>query len=369
MPIIAGASPPGHDSPAALARGFLTGGVVGASPAALVVGAVTGKPPLFVAGLVLPALCGLLFFLAGRPRRIREAAAVPRTALAVVESLQAVRGEASDIPVRFELSVAPDDGPSYRVEITQDFNLVDLPDYRPRGVVVVQYPPDRPWRVRIVKRPTPQWEERAAAARLDSAPATVTVTAPPEGGAFCLVAPLGLLLGAAAVVLPFRADLVGQDVTAKPPSAARPSVTSTSSASSTSTTVVSSVSGTVALGPGRSFLDKGELGRALGSLTRGGDTRRALTVVVRERLLSIVFSPSGTRTPGFDPRTLPRSRFSALVEDATATLGVRSPRTWQITADRLTGSLVIRVAVSGAEGTASLEADGQGRVVRRAPAR
>ncbi|MEU6606580.1 hypothetical protein ABZ922_16240 [Streptomyces shenzhenensis] len=364
MTIITGASPPTHNTPVALARGFLTGGVVGTSLAALVVGGITENAPLFATGLVLPAIYGLLFFLAGVPRRVREAAVVPRTALAMIESLKAVGGESSDIPVRFELTVAPDDRPAYRVEITQDINLVDLPDYRPRGVVVVQYPPDRPWRVRIVKRPTPEWEDRAASARLDSVPGTARVAAPPEGCAFGFVVLLGLLLGAAAVVLLFRSDLFDRDDTAKPPSAARPSVSSTSS-----TTVVSSASGTVALGPGQSFLDKGELDRALSSLTKGGDTRQALTVVVQERLLSVVFSPVGTQTPGFAPRALPYDRFPALVKEATTALGVRSPRTWQITADRLTGSLIIRIVVTGAEGTASLEADGQGKVVRRAPAR
>ncbi|MFF0447587.1 hypothetical protein ACFYT4_14475 [Streptomyces sp. NPDC004609] len=364
MTITTGAPPPTHNTPVALARGFLTGGVAGTSLAALVVGGIVENVPLFATGLVLPAVCGLLFFLAGRPRRAREAAVVPRTALAMIESLEAVGGESSDVPVRFELSVVPDDGPAYRVDITQDINLVELPDYRPRGVLVVQYPPDRPWRVRIVKRPTPEWEDRAASARLDSVPGTARVAESPEGCASGFVVLLGLLLGAVVVVLPFRADLFDRDDTAKPPSDARPSVSSTSS-----TTVVSSATGTVALGPGQSILDKGELDRALGSLTKGGGTRQALTVVVQERLLSVVFSPTGTQTPGFDPRALPYDRFPALVEEATTTLGVPSPRTWQITADRLTGPLVIRVAVTGPEGTASLEANGQGKVVRRAPAR
>lgn len=357
-----GAPLPTHRTPVVLARGLLTGGVVGISLTALVVGGIVGNVPLFVAGLVLPAVYGLLFFLAGMPRRAREAAVVPRTALAMIESLEAVGGETSDIPVRFELTVASDDGPVYRVEITQDINLVDLSDYRPRDVVVVQYPPDRPWRVRIVKRPTPEWEDRAASARLDSAPGTARAAAPPEG-AFGFVMLLGLLLGAAVVVLLFRADLFDRDDTAQLPSPARPSVSSTSS-----TTVLSSASGTVSLGPGQSFLGKGELDRAIGSLTKGGDTHQALTVVVREHLLSVVFSPTGTQTMGLDPRALPYGRFPALVDEATTTLGVHSPGTWQITAERLTGSLVIRVVVTGPEGTASLEANGQGKVVRRTPA-
>ncbi|MER7849885.1 hypothetical protein ABTZ03_38795 [Kitasatospora sp. NPDC096077] len=358
--------PATHNTPVACARGFLTGGVVGASLAALVVGTVVENAPLFVAGLVVPTVYGLLLFLAGMPRRAREAAVVHRTALARIESLEAVRGESSDVPVRFELTVVPDDGPAFRVGTTQDINLVDLPDYRPRGVVVVEYPPDRPWRVRIVKRPTPPWEKRAASAHLEPVSATTTVAAPPEGCAFGFAVLLGLLLGAAAVVLLFRADLFGRDDSAQPPPSV-PSASSSTSSTASSTTVVTSASGTVTLGAGQSFLDKGELGRAVDTLTKGGDARQALTVVVGERLLSVVFAPTGApQTPAFDPRALPYDRFPALVDEAATALGAGSPQTWQITAERLTGSLVIRVVVTGPGGTASLEADGRGDVVRRA---
>jgi hypothetical protein len=365
MTIITGA-PPARRTPVALARGFLTGGVIGTSLAALVVGGVTEQWPLFVTGWVLPAVYGLLFFLAGRPRRAREAAIAPHTALAMIESLKAIGGESSDVPVRFDLTVAPDDASAYRVEITQDINLVDLPDYRPRGVVVVRYRPDRPWRVSIVKRPTPEWEDRAAEARLDSAPGPVMVSEPSEGCAFGLLALVGLLLGAAVVILLFRADLFDQDAVAGPPFSAQPFVSST-----WSSTVVSSASGTVSLGADQSFLDKGELRRAVDSLTKGKskDKRQALVVLVQERLLTVVFSPSGTQAPHFDPRSLPYERFPALVEEARTKLGVHSPQTWQVTANGLTGSLAIRVGVNGSAGTASLEADGQGKVVRRTPAR
>ncbi|WP_405924113.1 hypothetical protein [Streptomyces sp. NBC_00035] len=363
MTITAGA-PPTHGTPLALARGFVTGGVVGTAPAAFVVGIIIENVALIVTGLALPAVYGLLYFLAGMPRRAREAAVVPRTALAMIESLEAIGSESSDVPVRFDLTVAPDDAPAYRVEISQSINLVELPDYRPRGIVVVQYPPDRPWRVRIVKRPTPEWEGRLAGAHLDSAPASARVSAPPEGCAVGFVGLLGLLLGAAAVIVLFRADLFAQETTAQPPSSSKPSVSSTSS-----TTVVSSASGTVTLGPGQSFLDKGELRRAIDSLTQGKDSRQALTVVVQERLLSVVFAPTGTQAPQFDADSLPYERFPALIEEARTTLGVHSPETWQLTADRLTGTLTIRVGVTGSEGTASLEADGQGEVVRRSPAR
>lgn len=365
MTITTGAVPPSRNTPVILARGLLTGGVIGASLAALVVGGIIESVPLFVTGLALPAVYGLVFFLAGVPRRAREAAVAPCTALAMVESVQAVGGEAtSDVAVRFVSTVAPDDVPAYRVAFTQDINLADLPDYRPGGVVVVQYPPDRPWRVRIVKRPTPEWEERVAGARLDSAPGPVLASEPSGGCAVGFVTLLALLLAAAGVVLLFRADLFDEGASASPSASA-----SSSSSSSSSTTVVSSTSGTVALGPNQSFLDDGELRKAVASLTKGTDAHAALTVVVQDRLLSVVYAPTGAQAPTFDPDSLPYDRFPALVEEARADLGVGSPQTWQITVERLTGSLTVRVGVTGTEGTASLEADGDGEVVRRTPAR
>ncbi|MGW2288400.1 hypothetical protein [Streptomyces phaeochromogenes] len=361
-------APPTRSTPVALALGFLTGGVIGASLAAFVVGCVIESVPLCVAGVGLPAVYGLLFLLAGAPRRAREAAVVPRTALAVVESREAVGGEAtSDVAVRFDLTVAPDDVPAYRVAFTQDINLTDLPDYRQGVVVVVQYPPDRPWRVRIVKRPTPEWEDRAADARLDSAPGPVLVSESSEDGGLGFVTLLGLLLAAAGVVLLFRADLFDGDASDKPPAASSSSSPS-SSPSSSSSTVVSSAYGTVALGPNQSFLAKGELRRAVGLLTKGSDSRAALTVVVKDRLLSIVYAPTGSTATTFDPDSPPYDRFPALVEEARSGLGVGSPQTWQITVERLTGSLTVRVGVTGPEGAASLEANGQGKVVRRTPA-
>ncbi|MFD0293864.1 hypothetical protein [Streptomyces sp. NPDC127118] len=77
---------PSHNGPVALALRFLTGGVVGASLAALVFGTVIESVPVFVAGLGPPAVYALLFFLARMPRRAREAAVVPCTALAKIET-------------------------------------------------------------------------------------------------------------------------------------------------------------------------------------------------------------------------------------------------------------------------------------------
>lgn len=103
---------------------------------------------------------------------------VPRTALAKIESLRATGGESADIPIQFVLSVDPDDAPTHRVEMTADINLVDVPDYRPGGTVVVEYPPDRPWRVRLVQQPTPEWRSHAESARIDRARVHIGQTAP-----------------------------------------------------------------------------------------------------------------------------------------------------------------------------------------------
>ncbi|MFJ8625139.1 hypothetical protein ACIRD3_20160 [Kitasatospora sp. NPDC093550] len=368
MTVTTGA-PPARRAPMVLAlvvaRGFLTGGVIGASSAAFVVGIVIERVPLIVAGTGLPVAYGLLYLLAGAPRRVREAAAPPRTALALIEGLEAAEVEVTDVPVRFDLTVAPQDAPAYRVGITADVHVAELPDYRPGGVLVVRYPPDRPGRVRIVKRPTPEWEERAAGARIDSAPGPAVPGDPPEGGAVGVVGLLGLLLGAAAVVLLFRADLFGGG--GPGPDSAQPSVSTTSSA--VSSTVLTAGSGTVTLGPGQSMLEVGEMRWAVDSVTQGRDAPRALTLTAQDQALSVAFAPTGVGVPQFDPRSLPFEAVPALVREAGATLGVDAPRSWQLTADRLTGALVIRITVTGPGGAAaSLEADERGTVVRRSPA-
>ncbi|MFE7410904.1 hypothetical protein [Streptomyces laurentii] len=362
-------APPTRRTPLGLARGILTGAVIGSSLAALVVGTVLERVPLLVGGLAVPIAYGLLVLAAGAPGRAREAAIIPRTALAMIESLRATGGESSDVPVRFDLTVAPDGGPAYRVESTQSVNLVDLPDYKPGGIIVVQYPPHQPWAVKLVKRPTPEWEDRAAAARIDSAPGPVLTSEPPPGGTVGgYLTLLALLLGAAGVVFAFRAELFAPEdphATDRPPSAAGPADPGTSS-----TTIVSAASGTVALGPGQSLFDEGRLRLAVDSLTKGdGKKRQALTVVVQDRLLTVVFTPAGSQAPGFDLDALPYPRIPDLVREARTTLGVHSPRTWQLTAESLSGALTLRVGVTGSDGAASLEANGHGEIVRRVPAR
>ncbi|MFF2023759.1 hypothetical protein ACFVW2_18445 [Streptomyces sp. NPDC058171] len=364
-------APSPHSKPAGLAFGFLTGGVIGASLTAFIGGCVVERAPLVVTGLALPAVYGLAFFLGTLPRRARRAAVVPRTALARIEAREATAGETSDVPVRFELSVVPDDAPAFRVEMWQDVNKVELPDYRPRGVVVVEYPPDRPWKTRIVERPTPQWEERAAGAAMDAVPGPVVKGETASGCAGGLLTLLGLLLGVAAVLLLFRADLFDSDGgtnDGRAPSAPAPApapAPSVSVSSSWSTSTVTSATGTVTLGSGQSMLDGRQLREAVESLTRGADRRRALTVVVQERMLTVVFSPTGVRAAGFDPRSLPYDRVPDLVEEAGTTPGVGTARSWQLIADGVTGSLRLRVVVTGSGGSGTLEADGRGTVLRR----
>lgn len=352
-------APPRHDAPADLASGFLTAGVIGAGLTAFIGGCMVESVPMLVTGLVVPALYGLLFFLATLPRRAGEAAVVPCRALAVIESREPVWGETSDVPVRFDLSVVPDDAPAFRVEMWQDVNRVELTEYRSGGTVVVEYPPDRPWRTRIVRRPTPQWEERAVVARVASVPGPVMRSETPDSSLNGFLNLSGLLLGVAAVLLLFRADLFDFH------EGGNGAVPGPSVSSSSSTITVTSMTGTVAIGPGRSMLDESELRRGVESLTQGADKRRAFTVVVQDRLLTVVFTPAGAKVAGFEPRSLPYDRVADLVEEARTTLNVDSPRSWQLIAESVTGPLRLRVVVTGDGGTGTLEADGKGEVLSR----
>ncbi|MEE1821180.1 hypothetical protein PUR61_03040, partial [Streptomyces sp. BE20] len=69
------------------------------------------------------------------------------------------------------------------------------------------------------------------------------------------------------------------------------------------------MTGTVALGSGQSFLGEGRLGGSVATLARGEDRRRALTVAVQERLLTVVFAPTGTPAASrIDLESLPYDR-------------------------------------------------------------
>ncbi|WP_439380915.1 hypothetical protein [Amycolatopsis lexingtonensis] len=224
-------------SPAALLRGFLGGGVAGAAVSAFVTGLVLEEVPLILTALGLPAGYGVLLYVAGAPRRAREAAVIPRVALARIESRRAGGTETGDVPLTLVLTVAPEDAPSFRVEITHDVNLADLPGFPAGEVLVVQYPPDRPWRAAVVSNPTAEWRRRADEAVIEPAPQSTVVGPPPEGCAFAVVAFAGLLLGAAVVLGLFRAELFR-------PSEERPesSTTETSTTETTTTTTTETFS-------------------------------------------------------------------------------------------------------------------------------
>jgi hypothetical protein len=331
------------------ARGFLTGGVIGVTLSALVTGVILERVPLLLLGLGLPVGYGLLRYLAGMPRRAREAAVVPHVALAKVEGLRAGGTETGDVPVRFDLTVAPHDAPPFRVEVTHHVNLVDLPSHRAGDVLVVEYPPDRPWRTRIVPNPAPEWARRAARAVVESAPGSASVQPPPEGCAAGFLTLLGLLLGAAAVLVLFRVELFAPGNPGHPPES--------QGTSSSSETTSSSGSATVTLGPEQSFLDAGELRRSVDALARSADVTQVLTVVVQERRLSVVLAPTGAAVPRFDLRALPVDRIPDLVRKATSTLHVGSPQTWQVTVVALPGTVTTRVTVTGPGGSASLSGE------------
>ncbi|RST21254.1 hypothetical protein EF908_23075, partial [Streptomyces sp. WAC04770] len=147
--------------------------MTGAALAAVAVGIILEDVPVFVAGGGVLALLILFAVLGGKRRPAGGEPPAGRLALARIEDLRATGGESADVPVKFRLTVAPepeDARPAYRVKITQHINLVDLPAYRPRGIAVVEYRPDKPWDVRIVTRPTPEWARRAEEAEIDSAP-------------------------------------------------------------------------------------------------------------------------------------------------------------------------------------------------------
>src|SRR5690349_15385742 len=94
--------------PVALFRGFLAGAVIGTTLCAFIVSIIIETVPLLLASLSLPVVYGVFFFLAGMPRRAREAAIVPLVALAKIEGVRAGGTETGDVPVDLDLTVAPD---------------------------------------------------------------------------------------------------------------------------------------------------------------------------------------------------------------------------------------------------------------------
>ncbi|EMD24747.1 hypothetical protein [Amycolatopsis azurea] len=326
-----------------LVRGFLAGVVIGTTLCAFVVGIVIEYVPLIIAGLGLPVVYGILLYLAGAPRRAREARVAPVNALAKIESLRAGGTETGDIPVDFVLTVAPEGAATHRVRITHGVNLVDIPDYRPGGILVVQYPPDRPWKAKIAERLSPEWERRVADAVIESAPESSLIQEPPEGCAFGALGFLGLLLGAALVLFLFRAELFAPETPSR--------------AEETQSSVTTSSSGSATVDVDRSLLGEGELRRAIDGLAQAADVSQVITVVVEERRLTVVFAPTEAKVPRFDLRSLAVDRVPPLVRRAMATIDVGSPQSWQVTIVPFGTVVSSRVIVTGPDGSGSL-ADG-----------
>ncbi|KND31107.1 hypothetical protein [Streptomyces sp. or3] len=342
----------------------VTSGVTGAAVAAVVVGVILERVPVFLSGGGVLILLILVGFVAGRRSPGPGDPPVTRTALARIEDLRATSGESADVPVDFRLTVAPDDRPAYRVNINEHINLVDIPVYRPRGIAVVEYRPDEPWEVRIVTRPTPEWSRRAEEAEIDSAPGSTLVEKPGMSeGSWCMLVLFTFLAGAALVVLLFRGELFtsGDDEAS---SSKRPSATSSASSSRTFTT------STTVSGPSSSLLVLGRMRETAAELEARVGTADVTAIVIEERRMEI--RGDSARPPGetVHLQMLPYELFPALVHEARTTLGVRDPKSWRIdvTPDAGTGAGPrVRVTVTGKEGTARLDADATARILDRRP--
>ncbi|WP_052441067.1 hypothetical protein [Streptacidiphilus anmyonensis] len=172
---------------------------------------------LIVVGANLAPWTGIAAFgllLAGRRRRHTSTAAVepPRweTVMARIESVRAV-GDGPDVPLRLDLTVAPDGRPGCRVDASAVVNLMDLDDFRVGRTVVVDQDAAHPWEVRVHPRPPAGFAAHVAQARIDSAPSETRLTAPapssPPAGHGWGGVRAGLLaaaLGAALSVVPFH---------------------------------------------------------------------------------------------------------------------------------------------------------------------
>ncbi|MEU2572428.1 hypothetical protein ACIP3B_05105 [Streptomyces anulatus] len=345
----------------------VTSGAAGAAVAALVVGVILERVPVFLSGGGVLVLLLLIGFVSGRRPPGPVEPPVTRTALARIEDLRATSGEMADVPVDFRLTVAPEpeDGrPAYRVDTTQHINLVDIPVYRPRSIAVVEYRPDEPWEVRIVTRPTPEWSRRAEEAEIDSAPESTLVEKPGMSeGSWCMLVLFTFLAGAALLVLLFRGELFtsGDDEGA---SSKQPSATSSTSSSRTFT------SSTTVSGPSSSLLVLGRMRETAAELEAKVGTADVTAIAIEERRMEI--RGDSARPPGetVHLQMLPYELFPALVHEARTTLGVRDPKSWRIdvTPGASTGvGPRVRVTVTGKEGTAHLDADATARILDRRP--
>ena len=201
---------------------------------------------------------------------------------------------------------------------------------------------------------------------LDSVPGPAMKDESPASCAGCLLTFLGVLIGAGAILGLFHTELFNssKSAAADTPSVSSSESSSTSTSTTTTTTTVTSDIGTVTLDPSQSMLDPGKLRTSVESLTQDGDTRQALTAVVQNGRLTVVFAPSTANQAGFDLRTLPYDRIPALVQQAENSPGVGSVKSWQVTAVSTTDSLTLTVVATGDNGTKTLVADGKGTILQ-----
>ncbi|WP_233289607.1 hypothetical protein [Streptomyces microflavus] len=336
--------------------------VTGGALAALVVAVIIKDVPVFLTGGGVLVVLILIGVVAGRRSPAGEEPPAGRIALARIEDLRATSGESADVPVKFRLTVAPDDRPAYRVKIEQHINLVDIPAYRPRGIAVVEYHPDEPWKVLIVTRPTAEWSRRAEEAEIDSAPESTLVVSPDMSeGSWCMLTLFAFLAGAALLVLLFRGELFtsgdGDGAAAKPPSSS--SSSSTSRTFSTSTTVS---------GPSTSLLTFGVMRVTAMELEARVDTAYVTEITIEDHRMAVRGDSTRPVSETVHLQSLPYELFPGLVREARTTLGVRDPRSWRIDVTPGSGAGAgprVRVTVTGKEGTAHLDADATGRVTDR----
>ncbi|MFF0257935.1 hypothetical protein ACFYR2_03725 [Streptomyces microflavus] len=336
--------------------------VTGGALAALVVAVIIKDVPVFLTGGGVLVVLITIGVVAGRRSPAGEEPPAGRSALARIEDLRATSGESADVPVKFRLTVAPDDRPAYRVKIEQHINLVDIPAYRPRGIAVVEYHPDEPWKVLIVTRPTAEWSHRAEEAEIDSAPESTLVVSPDMSeGSWCMLTLFAFLAGAALVVLLFRGELFtsgdGDGAAAKPPSSS--SSSSTSRTFSTSTTVS---------GPSASLLTFGRMRVTAMDLETRVDTAYVTAITIEDHRMAVRGDSTRPVSETVHLQSLPYELFPGLVREARTTLGVSDPRSWRIDVTPGSGAGAgprVRVTVTGKEGTAHLDADATGRVTDR----
>lgn len=358
--------------PVALICLFLSLGILGAGLVSFVVSVVNEHLQLLFTALGLAAFAVVSLVVIGC-RRPKGAVEPQRTALALIESRRALSSESGDIPVQFELTVAPDEGRAYRVGVRQYINLVDVGDYRTRGIVVVTYSPERPWKVQIVTEPTPEWAWRAAEERIDSAPESTKAVEPASSSGGGIVGFIGFFLGAAAaVVLLMRADMFIDGIGRtddKPSTSTSSSSSSSSSGTITSTATLSSSMTASGTASSDSMRRDGEMRRAATALMKGMGTSSAVKLSIEERVMAV--TGGFTRDKGADPlidmRALPYERFPGLVRAARTGLGIKDPTFWQINFKhhKKTEALIVHVTVTKGGASASLEADAKGKITKR----